>query len=149
MAPRRSNIDRSASTSAGRTGLEKTRTGVGPDALAEALVDNLHCLQGKSPRHATRHDWYRALAFTVRDRMLDRYIDTLETIADASSSAKVVAYLSAEFLTGPHLGNSLINLGIWQAAGEAVSRVGQNLADVLDQEEEPGLGNGGLGRLAA
>ena len=60
-----------------------------------------------------------------------------------------MAYLSAEFLTGPHLGNSLINLGIWQAAEQAVARVGQNLSDLLEQEEEPGLGNGGLGRLAA
>ena len=62
---------------------------------------------------------------------------------------KVVAYLSAEFLTGPHLGNSLIALGIWEAAQQALSEVGQDLTDLLDQEEEPGLGNGGLGRLAA
>src|SRR4029077_11855236 len=63
--------------------------------------------------------------------------------------AKAVAYLSAEFLTGPHLGNGLINLGIWQAVEEALSRVGQDLSGLLEQEEEPGLGNGGLGRLAA
>ena len=61
----------------------------------------------------------------------------------------MVAYFSAEFLTGPHLGNHLINLGIWDAAAGALSRFGQNLADVLEEEEEPGLGNGGLGRLAA
>jgi len=60
-----------------------------------------------------------------------------------------VAYLSAEFLTGPHLGNSLINLGIWDATREAISKVGQNLSELIEQEEEPGLGNGGLGRLAA
>jgi glucan phosphorylase len=90
-----------------------------------------------------------ALASTVRDRMLDRYIKTVEAIGGASSSSKVVAYLSAEFLTGPHLGNSLVNLGIWQAAQEAVSRHRQDLSDLLEQEEEPGLGNGGLGRLAA
>jgi starch phosphorylase len=81
--------------------------------------------------------------------MLRRYIKTVEAITAAKTSAKVVAYLSAEFLTGPHLGNSLINLGIWQAAQEAVSKVGQDLFDLLEQEEEPGLGNGGLGRLAA
>jgi starch phosphorylase len=90
-----------------------------------------------------------ALAYTVRDRMMDRYIATVESIAGANTTAKIVAYLSAEFLTGPHLGNSLINLGIWQAVEEALSRVGQDLSDLLEQEEEPGLGNGGLGRLAA
>jgi starch phosphorylase len=127
----------------------KIRTGLGADAIAEALVDNLHYLQAKLPLEATRNDWYMALAYTVRDRMLDRYIRTLEAIIGANTSAKVVAYLSAEFLTGPHLGNSLINLGIWEATEKAVAQVGQNLADLLEQEEEPGLGNGGLGRLAA
>ena len=132
-----------------RNGREKIRTGLGADAIAEALIDNLHSLQAKLPQHATRNDWYMALAYTVRDRMLDRYIQTIEAITRADASVKAVAYLSAEFLTGPHLGNSLINLGIWQAAQQAVAKVGQNLFDLLDQEEEPGLGNGGLGRLAA
>jgi len=128
---------------------EEIRTGLGADAIAEALIDNLRFLQAKLPRHATRNDWYMALAYTVRDRMLDRYINTVDAITRANTAVKGVAYLSAEFLTGPHLGNSLINLGIWQAAQDAVSKVGQNLVDLLEQEEEPGLGNGGLGRLAA
>jgi len=133
---------------ASRENREKVRTGLGADAIAEALIDNLHYLQAKLPLDATRNDWYMALAYTVRDRMLDRYIQTIEAIV-AAKSVKVVAYLSAEFLTGPHLGNSLINLGIWEATEKAVAQVGQNLADLLEQEEEPGLGNGGLGRLAA
>jgi starch phosphorylase len=128
---------------------ERVRTGLTAELIAEALIDNLHCVQAKRPQNATLNDWYMALAYTVRDRMLDRYIETLEALAAAHASPKVVVYLSAEFLTGPHLGNSLINLGIWQAAQEAVSRVGQDLSDLLEQEEEPGLGNGGLGRLAA
>jgi starch phosphorylase len=132
-----------------RRGQGKIRTGLGADAIAEALVDNLHYLQAKLPLEATRNDWYMALAYTVRDRMLDRYIRTLEAIIGANTSAKVVAYLSAEFLTGPHLGNSLINLGIWEATEKAVAQVGQDLFQLLEQEEEPGLGNGGLGRLAA
>jgi starch phosphorylase len=77
----------------------------------------LHYLQAKLPQHATRNDWYMALAYTVRDRMLDRYIKTLEAIIAAKAPVRV-ACLSAEFLTSPHLGNSLINLGIWQAAQE-------------------------------
>jgi starch phosphorylase len=132
-----------------QNGHETVRTGLGTDAIAEALIDNLHFLLAKPPQYATRNDWYMALAYTVRDRMMDHYIKTVETITGANTSAKVVAYLSAEFLTGPHLGNSLINLGIWKAAEEAVSKVGQNLYDLVQQEEEPGLGNGGLGRLAA
>jgi glycogen phosphorylase len=132
-----------------RNGHETIRTGLGADAIAEALIDNLHYLQAKLPQHATHNYWYMALAYTVRDRMLDRYIKTVEAITAANTSVKAVAYLSAEFLTGPHLGNSLINLGIWQATREAMAKVGQNLIDLLEQEEEPGLGNGGLGRLAA
>ena len=128
---------------------QNIRTGLAADAITEALIDNLHYLQAKLPKHATRNDWYMALAFTVRDRMLDRYIKTVEAIARADIPVKAVAYLSAEFLTGPHLGNSLINLGIWHATEKAVAQVGQNLGELLEQEEEPGLGNGGLGRLAA
>jgi glycogen phosphorylase len=129
--------------------LTNVRTGLGADVIAAALIENLHCLQGKLPQHATRNDWYMALAYTVRDRMMERYVATVGSIAGANTNAKAVAYLSAEFLTGPHLGNGLINLGIWQAVEEALSRVGQDLSGLLEQEEEPGLGNGGLGRLAA
>jgi glycogen phosphorylase len=125
------------------------RTGLEADAIATALIDNLHCLQGKLPQHATHNDWYMALASTVRDRMMHRYIGTVESISERNTHAKVVAYLSAEFLTGPHLGNGLINLGIWDAVEQALSNLGQSLSDLLEQEEEPGLGNGGLGRLAA
>ena len=98
--------------------------------------------------YATRNDWYMALAYTVRDRMIDRYIRTLEAITDGGRGVKVVAYLSAEFLTGPHLGNGLINLG----SGTRPSRRSpgsDRICALLEQEEEPGLGNGGLGRLAA
>jgi starch phosphorylase len=125
------------------------RTGLEADAIATALIDNLHCLQARRPQDATRHDWYMALAYTVRDRMMHRYIGTVESISQTNTNAKAVAYLSAEFLTGPQLGNGLINLGIWNAVEEALSRVGQDLSNLLEQEEEPGLGNGGLGRLAA
>jgi glycogen phosphorylase len=120
----------------------------GTKAIADALIDNLHYIQAKLPQHATRNDWYMALAYAVRARMLDHYIATVNAITGANTT-KVVAYLSAEFLTGPHLGNSLVNLGLWEEAREAVSGAGQDLITLLEQEEEPGLGNGGLGRLAA
>ena len=87
-----------------------------------------------------------ALAYTVRDRLLHNWVQTLKTIRQ---DVKVVSYLSAEFLLGPQLGNNLINLGIWEQVREAVSLHGLKLEELLEQEGEPGLGNGGLGRLAA
>jgi starch phosphorylase len=88
-----------------------------------------------------------ALAYTVRDRLLHRWAKTVESWLH--QDVKIVCYLSAEFLMGPHLGNNLINLGIQNPVRQAVEAVGRNLDDLLQQEEEPGLGNGGLGRLAA
>ena len=141
--------NQSDAATAGRMTNANIRTGLGTDAIVEALVDNLHYLQAKLPQHATSNDWYMALAYTVRDRLLDGYIQTVEAIAAAGPGTKVVAYLSAEFLTGPHLGNCLLNLGITRAVQDALSNVGQELPALLAHEEEPGLGNGGLGRLAA
>jgi glycogen phosphorylase len=130
-------------------GPSNVRTGLAPLEFAQSLLDNLHCLQAVGPAYATRNDWYMALAYTARDRVLARYLRTLKTLAAPKKPVKVVAYLSAEFMTGPHLGNSLMALDLWDAAGQALSHFGQDLTDILDQEEEPGLGNGGLGRLAA
>jgi glycogen phosphorylase len=125
---------------------ENIRTGTTPETLAQALLDNLYYIQGRPTELATRNDWYMALAYTVRDRLLHNWVQTLRAITE---DVKVVSYLSAEFLIGPQLGNSLINLGIWEQVKEALSQFGQKLDDLLDQEGEPGLGNGGLGRLAA
>src|SRR5262245_27531917 len=122
--------------------------GVTAQELAQRVIDNLHHQQAKLPLNATRNDWYMALAYTVRERVLDGYIETLDAIT-GSHLAKVVAYLSAEFLVGPHLGNSLVNLGMRQVAEDAVASLGSDLSALLEQEQEPGLGNGGLGRLAA
>ena len=129
-------------------GSEDIRTGLSPAALAQAVADNLHYVQARVPEIATRNDWYLALACTVRDRLLDRWIKTVQGML-TSKDLKVVCYLSAEFLMGPQLGNSLINLGIYDPAREAVGRLKLDLDELLAQEEEPGLGNGGLGRLAA
>ncbi len=125
---------------------ENIRTGTSPETLAQALLDNLYYVQGRPPELATKNDWYMALAYTVRDRLLHNWMETLKTIA---ADVKVVSYLSAEFLLGPQLGNNLINLGIWEQVKEAVAQHGLKLEDLLAQEGEPGLGNGGLGRLAA
>jgi glycogen phosphorylase len=96
---------------------------------------------------ATPNDIYTALALTVRDRVHEQGVRTME--ARSEQEARVVAYLSAEFLPGPHLANNLLNLGIVELAPQALAEFGLDLDEVIEQEEEPGLGNGGLGRLAS
>lgn len=127
--------------------IEDDRTGTDIETLKRAFLDNLFYLQGRIPELATRNDFYMALAFTVRDRMLHRSLHMNREFYKKRS--KLVAYLSAEFLMGPHLGNNLINLGLYDQVKKAMEELGLDLDDLLEQEEEPGLGNGGLGRLAA
>jgi glycogen phosphorylase len=123
------------------------RTALDKEALKRAFVDNLFYVQGKIPALATRYDYYMALAYTIRDRMLHRWISTAEAYTQHGS--RTVVYLSAEFLTGPHLGNNLINLGIYEEVGQAIRELGLDFDELLASEDEPGLGSGGLGRLAA
>lgn len=115
--------------------------------LRRSFLDNLLYVQGKFPKLANNADYYLALAHTVRDRLMQRWISTAS--AYTSQASRTVCYLSAEFLMGPHLGNNLINLGIYDETAKMVAELGLDLEDLLYQEEEPGLGNGGLGRLAA
>jgi glycogen phosphorylase len=123
------------------------RTGLDPETIAQAFRDNLACVQARFPAVATKNDYYMALAYTIRDRLLQRQIRTAQRYFQQRSRS--VAYLSAEFLMGPQLGNNLVNLGIYRETEEAMKLVGLDLDELLEQEEEPGLGNGGLGRLAA
>ena len=123
------------------------RTALDKQALQKAFLDNLFYIQGKFPALATQTDYYMALAYTIRDRLLHRWIST--AAAYTQQGSRTVCYLSAEFLMGPHLGNNLINLGIYEEVKQAVTELGLNFDELLAQEEEPGLGNGGLGRLAA
>lgn len=127
--------------------VEDDRTGLSIETLKRAFLENLFYLQGKFPSIATKNDCYIALAYTVRDRLFKRWIDTAETYTKHGS--RTVCYLSAEFLMGPHLGNNLINLGIYDQVKQAIEELGLDFYELLEQEEEPGLGNGGLGRLAA
>ncbi len=127
---------------------DDVRSGPGLRTLWRDYVDNLICVQGRGiPEVATPNDRYMAFAYTVRDRMMYNAAHALHTYM--KKDFKIVCYLSAEFLMGPHLGNNLINLGIYGGVREALKKAGYDIEEVLDQEEEPGLGNGGLGRLAA
>ncbi|MBM0741276.1 glycogen/starch/alpha-glucan phosphorylase [Phormidium sp. CLA17] len=127
--------------------VEDDRTGLDIETLKRAFLDNLFYIQGKFPEIATQNDYYMALAYTVRDRLFRRWLNTAETYS--KQRARTVCYLSAEFLMGPHLGNNLINLGIFDTVKQAMTELGLNLDELFEKEEEPGLGNGGLGRLAA
>ncbi|MFO8151918.1 glycogen/starch/alpha-glucan phosphorylase [Thioalkalivibrio sp.] len=126
---------------------ERTRTGMSPEALKRAFVDSMFFNQARYWRVATTHDLFMAAAYTVRDRMLERWIRTAEAYRDVR--ARTVCYLSAEFLLGPQLGNNLINLGIVDSARQGARDLGIDLEAIFAEEPEPGLGNGGLGRLAA
>ncbi len=106
-------------------------------------------MQGKFPALATQHDYYMALAYTVRDLLMTRWIATAATYTEKKEKARTVCYLSAEFLMGPHLGNNLVNLDLTETARRAMAELGLNLDELCLGEPEPGLGNGGLGRLAA
>ncbi|HLK71923.1 MAG TPA: glycogen/starch/alpha-glucan phosphorylase [Steroidobacteraceae bacterium] len=123
------------------------RISLDKEALKRAFLDNLYYIQGKFPTLATRKDYYLALAYTIRDRMMRLWVSTAACYTARGS--RTVAYLSAEFLIGPHLANNLLNLGIQDVVRQAVGELGLSLDDLLRQEDEPGLGNGGLGRLAA
>src|ERR1700722_9675468 len=126
---------------------EHSRTGMGAPALQRAISDHLRYSIGRPAAALRPEHYYRALALAVRDRMQDRRGASTQTSLDLGR--KVTCYLSAEFLMGPQLGNNLLNLGLERAAKTALAAMGQDLDEVLACEEEPGLGNGGLGRLAA
>jgi starch phosphorylase len=123
------------------------RSGLSVEDLKRSFIDNLFSGLGRMPAIATRNDAYLALAMTIRDRVLKQGVHTLESYSE--HDARVVAYLSAEFLPGPHLANNLLSLGILDQTRQAMKELGLTLDELLEQEEEPGLGNGGLGRLAS
>lgn len=124
-----------------------TRTARSVDAIKRSFTDNLFYVTGKSFEKATPIDHYTALAYTIRDRLLARFIAAGQIYK--KQRAKTVAYLSAEFLLGPHLGNNILNLELWDNTQQAMEELGLKLDVILENEPEPGLGNGGLGRLAA
>ena len=113
------------------------KTNIG-DRVKERLLYTL----GKRSENASAHDVYTALCYAVRDKMVENHLVE-------KSHRKEIAYLSAEFLIGPQLSNNLLNLDIRKEASEAVGKYGYSLDEILELSVEPGLGNGGLGRLAA
>ncbi|MCX8087588.1 MAG: glycogen/starch/alpha-glucan phosphorylase [Rhodocyclaceae bacterium] len=126
---------------------EHVRTGLSEESIRLAFLDNLFYVQGRFLEVASENDQYQALAYTIRDRLLHRWVATVRTYQQ--TNPRTVCYLSAEYLPGPYTANNLLNLGITETTRRALARLGLDLDRLIEHEEEPGLGNGGLGRLAA
>lgn len=116
-------------------------------AFREAILRHLKSTFARDPITATRNDWWSATCMAARDLMLERYIATQSV--HASKNVRRVYYLSLEYLMGRVLSNNLVNLGLREVAGAALKSLGQDLESVTEEEADMGLGNGGLGRLAA
>ncbi len=116
-------------------------------AIRDNIIHHLLSFQGRDPERSGAKDVYKALAYTMRDIMVEKWISTQKTFY--AKEKKRVYYLSLEFLIGRSLGNSMTNLGVFRAARKAVEDLGFDMAEIRDQEEDAALGNGGLGRLAA
>ena len=127
--------------------VEDDRTGMSLETLKRAFLDNLFYLQGKDRNSASKRDYYYALAYTVRDRLLRRFIGTTRTYQE--QDVKVVSYFSAEFLMGRHLANNILSLGMYDKMSQVLKTLDLDMEELIEEEPDPGLGNGGLGRLAA
>lgn len=117
------------------------------EKLKTSIQEKLKFIIGKEPALANEHDWLNAISFVVRDMMVERWLRS--TRAHFSQSNRRVYYLSMEFLMGRTLSNSMLSVGIYDDLAQALNEMGLNLEELINEEDEPGLGNGGLGRLAA
>ncbi|MEK6201896.1 MAG: glycogen/starch/alpha-glucan family phosphorylase, partial [Desulfobulbaceae bacterium] len=115
--------------------------------IKKNILHHVLSFQGRDPQRAGESDIYKALAYTLRDIMVEKWIKTQK--ASYAKGKKRVYYLSLEFLVGRSLGNSMINLGIYDAVTQAVEELGFDMDLLREEEEDAALGNGGLGRLAA
>lgn len=128
-------------------GEKASQIGLSKEDLKKDFLQKLFYHLGRVPAVTTDNDLYTALALTIRDRVLRQFVRSTEQFAE--KDARGIAYFSAEFLPGPHLGNNLLNLEIMEDTRQALAELDLDLDHILEQEVEPGLGNGGLGRLAS
>ncbi|MFA5626000.1 MAG: glycogen/starch/alpha-glucan phosphorylase [Thiohalomonadaceae bacterium] len=117
------------------------------DSLKHSLTDRMIFTVGKDSYTATDRDWLHAVIYTVRDRLAERWMETMRSYYTADS--KRVYYLSMEFLIGRSLTNSLLNMGFYEELAHALEELGLDLETIIEMEDDAALGNGGLGRLAA
>ncbi|MBU0935934.1 MAG: glycogen/starch/alpha-glucan phosphorylase [Spirochaetes bacterium] len=125
----------------------RCRWGKQADDIAWGYAKHLKYTLGVDRYSTSDHDRYMAFAYAIRDRLIDQWINTQQTHHD--EDVKRVYYLSLEFLMGRALGNNVINMQIEDAASKALQDLGFSWEDIREQEVDAGLGNGGLGRLAA
>ncbi|CAM2065345.1 Alpha-1,4 glucan phosphorylase [Sulfidibacter corallicola] len=125
----------------------QVRRGMDADSIRKDFQDHLNFTLAKDQYSATQLDHYQALAYTIRDRLIDRWLTTQQT--HHQRKAKRVYYLSLEFLMGRVLHNNVLNLRIDDQVRRAVTELGFDYEALRDEEHDMGLGNGGLGRLAA
>ena len=117
------------------------------EMLKKLFLHHLICSVGTRPEKAVNLNCYHALALTIRDLMMRDWIATRDEYEE--KKPRVVHYISLEFLIGRTLGNAMVNLGVEEDAAEALAELGFNIDEIRDEEVDAGLGNGGLGRLAA
>ncbi len=123
------------------------RVGFNKETFKKQVKENVKALFRKTLEEANEQQVYQAVAYTVKDTIIDNWLETQK--AYEKEDPKTVYYLSMEFLMGRALGNAMINLKEYKEVGEALDELGINIDLVEDQERDPALGNGGLGRLAA
>lgn len=126
---------------------ESTFFATSVEGIKQNILHHVMSFQGRDPQRAGENDVYKALAYTLRDIMVEKWIKTQK--ASYAKGKKRVYYLSLEFLIGRSLGNSIINLGIYDEVKQAVEELGFDMNLLREEEEDAALGNGGLGRLAA
>ncbi len=117
------------------------------EAFKQSVKDNVKFLYRKTLEEATQEQVFQAVSYTVKDVIIDNWLETQNAYEE--QDPKVLYYMSMEFLMGRALGNNLINLGAYGEVKEALEELGFDLNCIEDQEPDPALGNGGLGRLAA
>ncbi len=123
------------------------RTGMSDEELVTAVVDHLRYSFAKNQKNASFDDLYLAMSLAIRDRLIHRWMKTMKRYYE--TDAKRVYYLSAEYLLGRSMGNNLMNMGLYDTAKRLLADFNLDIDDVESREPDPGLGNGGLGRLAA
>ncbi len=121
--------------------------GLDTESIKHSLANRLEYSAGKDMYTATERDWYHVAAYVVRDRLIERWMETQRTYYRAN--AKRVYYMSLEFLIGRTLTNSVLNMGVTDAFADAFRELGLDMEIIRELEPDAALGNGGLGRLAA
>ena len=123
------------------------KTGFNKEAFKSEVKENVKLLYRKTIDEANAHQIYMALCYTIKDEVIENWMKTQKMYEEADP--KTVYYMSMEFLMGRAMGNNLINLCEYKEVAKAMKELGVDLNDLEDEERDPALGNGGLGRLAA